>query len=173
MDAALAVIGVAGALTTGLRPGDLVVADQVHSTRGFWYCPAAPLLAEQLRRTGLTVHVATVLESDRLVGAAGRAALAVDGAVAVDMESARLLELAGGHPAVVLRSIVDTPAHGPMHPATVPAGLRALAALRRAGPGLLAWASDPGGHPTRHDPPAPPTTGDPAGPDHPREVRHR
>ncbi|WP_199432327.1 4-hydroxy-3-methylbut-2-enyl diphosphate reductase [Qaidamihabitans albus] len=140
----MAIAGVAGALVDGPRPGDLVVADEVRSPQGTHKCRSAPLLATALRQAGLTVHVGPVLESDHLVGREDRTRLSSDGAIAVDMESARLLDLAGSRPTAVLRAIVDTPARPLLHPATVPGGVAALRSLRAAAPALRRWAAATG-----------------------------
>jgi 4-hydroxy-3-methylbut-2-enyl diphosphate reductase len=138
---ALAVAGVAGALTTGLNPGDLVVANEIRTPEGAIPCPSAPLLAGELCRQGATVHVGPIVCADHVVGEAERAELAATGALAVDMESGVLAQAAGDRPFAVVRSIVDTPGRPLFGPATVtggPAGLRALATL---GPALRAWAA--------------------------------
>src|SRR5690606_26795330 len=61
------VAGVACALTSATRPGDLVVPDVVCSPRGTWECATAPLLASVLRGNGHTVHRGALVESDRVV----------------------------------------------------------------------------------------------------------
>ncbi|PRX45907.1 4-hydroxy-3-methylbut-2-enyl diphosphate reductase [Prauserella shujinwangii] len=142
--AAVAIAGVAGALVDGLRPGDVVVADEVRSPQGTRKIRSAPLLATALRQAGITVHRGPVLESDHLVGKNDRTRLSSDGAIAVDMESARLLDLAGTRPCAVLRTIVDTPARPLVSPATVPGGVAALRSLRRAAPALRRWAAATG-----------------------------
>ncbi|ASR35945.1 4-hydroxy-3-methylbut-2-enyl diphosphate reductase [Prauserella marina] len=139
--AAVAVAGVAGALVHDLRPGDLVVASEVRSAQGTHHCRSAPLLAAALRKAGLTVHMGPMVESDHVVWQPEGARLALDGAIAVDMESARLLDLIGSRPSVVVRAVVDTPSRSLLHPATVPGGIAALSALREVGPSLRKWAA--------------------------------
>jgi 4-hydroxy-3-methylbut-2-enyl diphosphate reductase len=139
--AVLAVAGVAGALVPGLRPGDVVVASEVRSARGVLDCPSAPMVAAALRRAGLTPHIGPIVESDKVVDGAGRDPLAATGAIAVDMESARLLEVAGQRPSTVVRVVVDTPRQPLLHPASLPGGVVALARLSRIGPVLRQWAS--------------------------------
>ena len=71
------VAGVAGALVDGVRPGDLVVADEVRRPGSRPVRPAsAPLLAAALRAAGLRVHVGPVVSADHVVTGAERAALA-------------------------------------------------------------------------------------------------
>ncbi|HEX3788302.1 MAG TPA: 4-hydroxy-3-methylbut-2-enyl diphosphate reductase [Pseudonocardiaceae bacterium] len=139
--AALAVAGVAGALTDQLSPGDLVVATEIRWAGGTLPCPSAPLLAAALRRLGLTVHTGPIAGVDHVVHGAERAELAAGGALAVDMESAALAPAAGDAPFAVVRAIVDTPSRPLVRPATVTGGLAALSVLGRIGPALLAWAA--------------------------------
>lgn len=139
--AAVAVTGVAGALVTGLAAGDLVVASEVRSAQGTHPCRSAPLLAAALRKAGLTVHVGPMVESDHIVWQTEGARLAADGAIAVDMESARLLDLVGPRPSAVVRAVVDRPGRPLLHPATVPGGIAALRSLRAAAPVLRTWAA--------------------------------
>ena len=78
---------------------------------------------------------------DHLVRSGQRERLAAQGAIAVDMESAPLLDAAAGRPAVVLRAISDTPQRPLLSPWTVPGGIAALRSLRLAGPALARWAA--------------------------------
>jgi 4-hydroxy-3-methylbut-2-enyl diphosphate reductase len=80
--------------------------------------------------------VATV---DRVAGPAARAALVERGAVAVDMESARLADAVDGRPLAVLRVVVDGAGDGLVALRTLRDGPRALLGLRRAAPVLAAW----------------------------------
>ena len=124
--AAFVVAGVAGALVDGISPGDLVVNDLE--------------LALSLRGNGFTVHHGVVAYSDHVVGSAERTELARSGALAVDMESARLLALAGDRPHAVVRAIVDTPSRPLPGPATLGGGIAALRRLAAIGPVLRHWA---------------------------------
>src|SRR5579859_6976121 len=56
----LVVMGVGGGLTADLSPGDIVVATRV----GDVAMPGAALLAGELRRAGLTVHLGPVVTVD-------------------------------------------------------------------------------------------------------------
>jgi 4-hydroxy-3-methylbut-2-enyl diphosphate reductase len=130
------IAGVAGALTADLAPGDLVVATRV----GDRELPAAPLLAGALRRAGLRVHLGPVATAEHIVeDPAARARLAATGAIAVDTESALLLQ--GAPHAVVVRAIVDTPEQRLLSAGTPARGLAALNALRKAAPVLAAWSA--------------------------------
>ncbi|GAA3081401.1 hypothetical protein GCM10010464_51840 [Pseudonocardia yunnanensis] len=134
------VAGVAGALDARLRPGDLVVADEV---RGDGVepvmVPSAVPLAAALRRVGLRVHVGPVFSSPSVVDGDRRSELARTGALAVDMESAWLADAAAGGPFAVVRAVVDTPDAPLYRPSTLVHGLRALRSLRRAAPALDDW----------------------------------
>ncbi|HET9895799.1 MAG TPA: 4-hydroxy-3-methylbut-2-enyl diphosphate reductase [Streptosporangiaceae bacterium] len=142
---AIAVGGVAGALTDDLRAGDVVVATEVVDCSGGvpgdrTQCPSAPLLAADLRRAGLRVHAGPIATVAKLAEAGAHAGLAAAGVLAVDMESAQLLRGAAGRPAAVVRTISDTPSHPLVSPHTVGGGLAALGSLRLAAPVLAAWA---------------------------------
>jgi len=136
----IAVGGVAGALAHDLRPGDLVVAASVTGGGHAIRCPSAPLLAGELRRTGLRVQIGPIATAERLFGRSEHARLAASGAIAVDLESAQLLGRAKA-PSVAVRAISDTPEHWLVSPRTVTGGLAALRALRKAGPTLAKWAA--------------------------------
>ena len=105
--------GSAGALSPELRPGDLVQAQQVREA-GREYAASAALPAavvERLSRKNVTVHTGALAHSEEPVaGTSAKLALFErTGALAVDMESAGVIEAAehGGLPACVLRVITD------------------------------------------------------------------
>jgi 4-hydroxy-3-methylbut-2-enyl diphosphate reductase len=140
---ALAVAGTCGGLAPELVPGDLVVATRIIGPDGETAasCPAAPLLAGELRRAGLTVHEGPVATVTSLFDAGQRARAAQAGAIAVDMESSFLAAAAAGRPFAVLRAVSDTPRQPLLRPGGPAGGIAALRALRRAGPALAAWAA--------------------------------
>jgi 4-hydroxy-3-methylbut-2-enyl diphosphate reductase len=144
-DGPLAVLGVAGALDSDLRPGDVVVASEVRRADApdiaVATCPSAPLLAGALRRAGLRVHVGPVVTSDRVVHGRDRAALAATGALAVDMESADLVAPWPLRPFAVVRAIVDTPDAPLLRLATLRSGVLALRSLRRAASVVGEWSA--------------------------------
>ncbi|WP_395103713.1 hypothetical protein [Actinomadura sp. SCN-SB] len=145
---ALAVLGFAGGLTaTGPRPGDLFVATEVRAGERRVPCPWAPDLLSLLTEAGLPAWGAPLVTHDRIVTGAERSRLAVDGALAVDMESAPLASGADGRPFVVLRAIVDTPDKPLASLGTPYRALLALHRLRRAVPLMSAWAARSTGHP--------------------------
>jgi phosphorylase superfamily protein len=135
------VAGVAGALTGALRPGDLMVADEVTDGTTTVRCPAAPLLAGALARRGLTAVRGPLATRPTVVGGSSRDRLAGTGAVAVDTETLQLAAAAGNGPFAAVRAVVDTPRDPLLHPATVARGLRALRSLRAAAPVMAEWAA--------------------------------
>jgi 4-hydroxy-3-methylbut-2-enyl diphosphate reductase len=139
---AVAVAGVAGALVAGLAPGTVVVADRIVDQKGapVAHLESAGLIASALRRRGLRTVVGTIATSDRIVRGPARSALAANGALAVDMESAALLGRPWAAATAVVRTVADTPEHELWSPAVVSSGARALSALRAAAPALEEWA---------------------------------
>ncbi len=137
---AVLVAGIAGGLDPSLRPGDVVVADRVVAPDGSERaCPSARLLAGRLRADGIGVRVGAIATSDRVVSGARRAALARSGAVAVDMESAYLLD--ADRPGAVVRVVAD-PADGRLlAPATLRRVRQAVAALTPVAPAVADWAA--------------------------------
>ena len=142
---AVVVAGLAGGIDPALRTGDVVVASEVRDKSGSVRLPAgAPLVAE-LRALGMRVHHGPIVTSDRLVvDRAERTALAMDGVLAVDMESATvvrgLVERPEPVPVAVVRVIIDTVDTPLARPQTISNGVRALRVLRRVRPALRAWA---------------------------------
>ncbi|KZM74331.1 hypothetical protein [Nocardia terpenica] len=141
----IAIAGVAGALDRALRPGDLVVADEIRSAATVVPSPAAPLLHAALRRRGLRATLGPIYSAERVVDGPARTRLADTGAVAVDTESAFLADAADGR-AVALRAIVDTPDAPLLRPGTPWRGVLALRALRAAAPVLDQWSAAAGDH---------------------------
>lgn len=139
--AAVAVAGFCGALAGGLRAGDVVVASEVRGPAGVIVCASGPVVAA-LSALGIErVHVGPVASVDHLVRGAERGALADEGALAIDMESAWLAPAAAGRPFAVVRVVLDTPARELYRPlATLAGGFAAWRALRRAAPALALWA---------------------------------
>jgi 4-hydroxy-3-methylbut-2-enyl diphosphate reductase len=91
------------------------------------------------------VRVGPLVSADHVVRGPERAALAAEGALAADMESAWLAPAAAGRPLAVLRVALDTPErelHRPL--ATLAGGFTAWRALRRAAPALALWAREVG-----------------------------
>jgi hypothetical protein len=93
-----------------------------------------------LRRLGLRVRTGPLYSAGRILGPADRAALIHEGVLAVDMESYWLAGAAGTRPLAVMRVVADEAGRRLLDPRTLPAGLRAFRALRRAATALPAWA---------------------------------
>ena len=140
--AAVAVVGVCAAISPDLRAGDVVCATEVRREGAVPVETArSELLAAAVRGHGLRALEGPLFSTDQLTGRDERRRLERDGALAVDMESAWLAAAAGVRPLAVLRVVVETAGRGLVDPHTIPAGIRALAHLRRACPALTEWAN--------------------------------
>src|SRR5262249_46037711 len=135
-----AVAGFAGAVTQGLAPGDVVVADRIDGGGASVDLPGAELLAGALRAAGLRVHVGPIASSERLVRGHGRAWLGRGGVLAVDMESAWLLGSLPSGARAVVRVVVDTPENELASAASLANGVRAYRVLVRCAPVIERWA---------------------------------
>ena len=113
--------GVVGALSGGLRPGDIVIADRAMRARADSAHPehVVPVDAATLEYCERTLHAAglasstgAILSSPRVIpNAAGkRAAKQHSGAIAVDMESAAIAgeAIAFGVPFAIVRTVIDS-----------------------------------------------------------------
>jgi 4-hydroxy-3-methylbut-2-en-1-yl diphosphate reductase len=144
---AVAIAGVAGALRPGLQPGTVVIADRVLGPAGeeVAVLRSAPALASEVQALGLPVAVGTVISTPEVIrGGDARARLAAMGAIAVDCETASILERFGAVPAAVVRVVADTPERELRSVATIPGGWKALRALSAAAPALQRWADSLG-----------------------------
>lgn len=132
----VAVVGMGGAVVDGIEPTDVVVATEVSADDvAPIVLPGAEVVAKSLEQAGFTVHTGPVASVSELAVGSRRQELADQGAVAVDMESAWLLEHHGG-PAAVVRVVTDTPSHELRSPATPARIIRALLTIRRLTPVL-------------------------------------
>jgi 4-hydroxy-3-methylbut-2-en-1-yl diphosphate reductase len=134
-----AVAGLCAAVSPDLRPGDVVLADELRRDGRRIELPRVELLERELRRRGLRVRRGPIECVGRILGQQERAALRPSGAIAVDMESAWLMELMSGLPAAVLRIVVEPESRGLVSPWTALDGLRGLRSLRQAAGGLACW----------------------------------
>jgi nucleoside phosphorylase len=113
--------GVAGALSGGLRPGDIVIADRAIKAREDTPHPEQVVAVDAaiidfcertLHAAGLQSSTGAILSSPRVIpnAAAKRAAKQHSGAIAVDMESAAIaLEAAArGVPFAIVRTVIDS-----------------------------------------------------------------
>ncbi len=132
----VAVVGIAGAVAGGIEPGDVVVATEVSAEDvPPISLPRAEAVATSLEAAGFTVHTGPVASAAKPALGARRQELADRGAVAVDMESAWLLEHHSG-PAYVVRVVTDTSARELWTAAAVARIYRALRTIRRLTPVL-------------------------------------
>jgi adenosylhomocysteine nucleosidase len=110
----LLVTGTCGALSPGLKPGDIVMPGMVISEinealdlSSTWYDDAASILQD----FPVTIHRQSLISSHRIISRAeDKHRLYNDSqAIAVDMESARVIKLAKFHrvPVLVLRTVID------------------------------------------------------------------
>ncbi|WP_128379441.1 1-hydroxy-2-methyl-2-butenyl 4-diphosphate reductase [Streptomyces cavernae] len=142
--AAVMATGFCAGLAPGMRPGDLVVAEEARDPRGSTPCDGTDVLAEALTRAvpRRTVHVGPLIGSDHIVRGAERAELLATGAIATDMESAATLHSAvrsGPRPVAAVRVIVDAPEHELVRIGTVRGGISAFRVLRSALPAFFDW----------------------------------
>jgi nucleoside phosphorylase len=145
---ALAFVGFGAAVRPGIRPGDVLVADEVEDADGTAGATSGvKSLVDALERAGCTVHTGPLYSADRVVRGDARSALSERGVLGVDMETAAALRAARNLrpelPVAALRVVVDTPERELLRPATLTGGLRAWRVLRRLGPALGAWYRDP------------------------------
>jgi 4-hydroxy-3-methylbut-2-en-1-yl diphosphate reductase len=138
---AVAVAGFCGAVTRGLRAGDVVVASEVRGPQGVTACDVRPVVAA-LEAQGIgRISSGPIASADHVVRGAERRTLAAQGALAADMESAWLAAAAAGRPFAVVRVVLDTPSRELYRPlATLAGGLAAWRTLRRVAPALASWA---------------------------------
>jgi len=135
----VAIAGLCGGVDPKLRPGDVVCANELRREDGSSVDVAGSAeLADVVRRHGLRAHVGAIVSTDRVLTPAERRRL--DGALAVDMESAWLAEAAGGRPLAVLRVVVDGAGRRIADPRIAVDGVRALRALRRCSAVLAEWS---------------------------------
>jgi nucleoside phosphorylase len=125
--------GFCAGLAPGMRPGDVVVAEDGHESEA---------LAAALKAAGHTVHTGPLAESDHVVRGAERTALAATGAIAVDMESAAMRRAAlaeGARHIAAARVVVDTPEYELVRVGTLRTGIIAFRVLRDLVPAFLDW----------------------------------
>jgi 4-hydroxy-3-methylbut-2-enyl diphosphate reductase len=143
---AVAVAGFCGALDDNLAPGHVVVASEVHAPDGtVTPLPAHPFLVAALREQGIDAHVGPLVTVDHIVHGSERAELAArTKAIAVDMESAPIVQAAGERPVAVLRVVSDSPSQELARLGVVRALFTAQRALRGAAGALRPWSEAAG-----------------------------
>lgn len=130
--------GLAGGLDPFLRPGTIIIPRSVYEAGKLYSCD--PALTASL---GGASHEIMAAEDSIIGAAAAKSALfAVNGAVAVDLESGAVARVAGqnGLPFAVLRAIADPASRG--LPAAAMIGLNAQGRIA-LGQILLSLAKDP------------------------------
>ncbi|GAA3009236.1 phosphorylase family protein [Streptomyces fulvorobeus] len=142
--AAVIASGFCAGLAPGMRPGDLVVAQETRDAGGRSACTGTDVLAEALARAvpGRTVHTGPLTGSGHVVRGPERAELSATGAIAVDMESAATLRtalLAGARPVAAVRVVVDAPEHELVRIGTLRGGISAFRVLRAVLPAFHEW----------------------------------
>jgi adenosylhomocysteine nucleosidase len=113
--------GVVGALSGGLRPGDIVIADRTMRARADSPHPEHVVAVDAvtleycertLHAAGLASSTGAILSSPRVIPnpAGKRAAKQLSGAIAVDMESAAIAgeAAARGIPFAIVRTVIDS-----------------------------------------------------------------
>ncbi|MGI5404239.1 1-hydroxy-2-methyl-2-butenyl 4-diphosphate reductase [Streptomyces sp. CA-135486] len=143
-DAAVVASGFCAGLSPGMRPGDLVVADETRHAAGHTVCTDTELLVKAVARAvpGRRVHTGPLTGSDHVVRGHERAELLATGAIAVDMESAATLRSAlstGPRPVAAVRVVVDAPEHELVRIGTVRGGISAFRVLRAILPAFFEW----------------------------------
>ena len=137
--AGFAVAGLCAAVSPRLRPGDVVLASRLETATRAIDLPSSLLLEEELERRGLRVHRGPVRCLDHVASGEERAGLAGSGAIAVDMESAWLMEWCDNLPRAVLRVVVEPAGRGLRSPHVAADCVRGLRSLRAAAGALDAW----------------------------------
>jgi 4-hydroxy-3-methylbut-2-enyl diphosphate reductase len=141
-DGPLVVMGVAGGLSPEVQPGDVVVASEIREGLAVVAVATADNLVASLRGAGFRVHHGPIVSVTRVAGEQERVALAATGAIAVDTESAQLVDGWPGRPIAIVRTVVDAASAPLYRPGTAARGLRALRELRRAAPLVEVWATN-------------------------------
>jgi 4-hydroxy-3-methylbut-2-enyl diphosphate reductase len=142
----VALSGIAHRLDPDLVPGALVVATELRTTDGRppRPLPAAELVAGDLERLGLHVRTGPLVSCSSPPSDEQAEALAAEGAIAWDTESAWLAHQLPDHPLAVIRAIVET---GRMRVSgATDAPLRGLGSLVGVRTSLERWARASGPH---------------------------
>jgi 4-hydroxy-3-methylbut-2-en-1-yl diphosphate reductase len=139
---AVAVAGLAHGLQMDVVPGTIVVADRVLAENGsvLAILESSALIAAELMARGAPVMVGSIISiPDGRMSPTAKASLAATGALAVDRQTARLLEPPWDIPAAAVRVVVDDAHRG--WPRRTPRTRRsdAVRQLREVGQVLQAW----------------------------------
>jgi 4-hydroxy-3-methylbut-2-enyl diphosphate reductase len=135
---ALLIIGFCGGLDERSRPGEVIVAEQVHAAADesdapdAVVCAMAPEMEAEMIQAGLDARTGTIACVSKIALGERRAQLHAEGAIAVDMESVWLAAGAGERRFVVVRVVLDAPRHELFRPKAAAGAVRAGRALRQA-----------------------------------------
>jgi 4-hydroxy-3-methylbut-2-en-1-yl diphosphate reductase len=138
----VAVAGMASGLRDDIAPGTVVVADRVLAEDGSVVAVlhSSALIAAELAARGVSVLRGPVISTpDGDPSAARRASLAATGALAVDRQSAWLLDAPWNVPTAVVRVVGETPRRGRLRRGSGTDGSGASGQLRQVGLVLEAW----------------------------------
>jgi 4-hydroxy-3-methylbut-2-enyl diphosphate reductase len=141
----VAVAGVCGGVAAELRAGDVVCATELRAGSVRRVVESGEQLAASLRSRGVRAVAGPIASVARVLDPAERRALAADGVLAVDTESAWLADGANGRPLAVVRAVADADGRRLADPRMLVEGPRALLALRRSSAALAQWAAEAGG----------------------------
>lgn len=141
--ACVAVAGFGGALSPELRPGEVVVANELRARGGrvVIRCPGAAVIAGMLRRSEIATHIGPIVSVRGPTFGRSRQRLRRSGALVVDMESRWLASAAAGRPFVVVRVVLDPAGRQRRPTATAIETLRATRTLRSAAAVLARWGA--------------------------------
>jgi 4-hydroxy-3-methylbut-2-enyl diphosphate reductase len=139
----MVLLGVAGGLSSGDRPGDVIVATSLLGGDGseeIDLSEAFGVLA-LLKRENIEAREGKIISVEAIVhGEARRRELAARGALAVDMESFWCAPLVRYHPFVVIRVLLDVPGKELRSPAVFGATREAYRSLKAVARTLATWS---------------------------------
>ena len=139
----IVLLGAAGGLQRGDRPGDIIVATRLATIEGEEeiLLEEAESIADLLTRERMPVRRGTIVSTSVIVhGEANRRHASRNGALAVDMESYWCGSLAVHHPFVVVRVLLDVPGVELRSPAVVSAARDTYRSLRAVARTLAQWS---------------------------------
>ncbi len=136
-------LGVAGGLSSGDRPGDVIVATSLFGGDGTDEVDLGEArgVLELLKRENIEAREGKIVSVEAIVhGEVRRRELAGRGALAVDMESLWCAPLAQYHPFVVIRVLLDVPGKELRSRAVIGATREAYRSLKTIARTLATWS---------------------------------
>jgi 4-hydroxy-3-methylbut-2-en-1-yl diphosphate reductase len=137
----LAIVGPGTGLAPDLVPGDVVIAAEIGDGSTTVTCPAAPLLAGELRRAGVTARVGRIETAVDLASGSERDRLPSGGALVADLDSAPLAMAAADRPVAVMRVIHGASPHAKGGQPEATGERTLLRAFRAIGSVLARWSA--------------------------------